>query len=125
MSVQTEFKKERACETTTSDLPHPCRYSSSHSTACRSRWLVGSSSSSTCGFCHMICAKAIRLFCPPESVPIFCSASGPPMPIVPRCFLISRGGVPGYMARKESRADLPRSSWSTWCCVKRPMRSRP
>ena len=47
--MQTEFKKERACETTTSDLPHPCRYSSSHSTACRSRWLVGSSSSSTSG----------------------------------------------------------------------------
>lgn len=51
----------------------------------------------------MICAKAMRLFCPPDNVPIFCSASGPPMPIVPRCLRISSGGVPGYIWSGSSR----------------------
>ena len=53
----------------------------------------------------MICAKAMRLFCPPDNVPIFCSASGPPMPIVPRCLRISSGGVPGYIWSGSSRSS--------------------
>mmetsp|Transcript_36580 Transcript_36580/g.82838 ORF Transcript_36580/g.82838 Transcript_36580/m.82838 type:complete len:97 (-) Transcript_36580:521-811(-) len=82
----------------------------SASTASRSRWLVGSSSSSTWGSCHMIWAKATRDFCPPESVRIFCSARLPPRPILPRWDRISSGLALGYCFANASSGVRSSSS---------------
>mmetsp|Transcript_50603 Transcript_50603/g.108081 ORF Transcript_50603/g.108081 Transcript_50603/m.108081 type:complete len:137 (+) Transcript_50603:351-761(+) len=95
-SSQMELTRCSSCEMTS--IPPSKERSAwmSASTASRSRWLVGSSSSSRCGFCHMTCAKATRDFCPPESVLIRCSAMLPPRPIPPRCARISSGLALGY-----------------------------
>mmetsp|Transcript_47354 Transcript_47354/g.108958 ORF Transcript_47354/g.108958 Transcript_47354/m.108958 type:complete len:414 (+) Transcript_47354:1113-2354(+) len=45
---------------------HDCRYSSSHSTACKSKWLVGSSSSNTSGLMKSARASDTRMRQPPE-----------------------------------------------------------
>ena len=45
--------------------------------AARSRWLVGSSSSSTSGSAASACASATRFFQPPDSEPISASAGSP------------------------------------------------
>mmetsp|Transcript_2211 Transcript_2211/g.5680 ORF Transcript_2211/g.5680 Transcript_2211/m.5680 type:complete len:394 (+) Transcript_2211:948-2129(+) len=82
MSVTTALRNARACETTMSVLSHSCRYSSSHITACRSRWFVGSSSSSTSGEMKSARASATRMRQPPEKEEVVrcCMAVSKPRP---------------------------------------------
>mmetsp|Transcript_11349 Transcript_11349/g.47416 ORF Transcript_11349/g.47416 Transcript_11349/m.47416 type:complete len:339 (+) Transcript_11349:197-1213(+) len=68
MSVVIVLRKSRSCDTTTSVFFHVCRYSSSHSTARRSRWLVGSSSSSSVGWMKSARARLMRMRQPPEKL---------------------------------------------------------
>mmetsp|Transcript_25121 Transcript_25121/g.73587 ORF Transcript_25121/g.73587 Transcript_25121/m.73587 type:complete len:177 (-) Transcript_25121:459-989(-) len=124
MSVATQLRKCWSCETMRHVSFDSARCSCSQITASRSRWLVGSSSSSRCGRCHMICAKATLDFWPPDSVDIFWSAVLPPRPIDPRWARISSGLAAGNCLWNASSAVRERSSWSTWCWLNRPMRSR-
>mmetsp|Transcript_3192 Transcript_3192/g.11555 ORF Transcript_3192/g.11555 Transcript_3192/m.11555 type:complete len:151 (-) Transcript_3192:1123-1575(-) len=92
----------------------------------RSRWLVGSSRHTRCGFVHVICANATRLFCPPDSVPIFCSARSPLMPNLPRCDRTASRLADGPNLCSMCSTGLRcRSSCATWCCVKTAVRRRP
>mmetsp|Transcript_6209 Transcript_6209/g.19205 ORF Transcript_6209/g.19205 Transcript_6209/m.19205 type:complete len:100 (-) Transcript_6209:675-974(-) len=68
MSVHTQLRNSLACDTTSRVFGHLTRYSSSHSTACRSRWLVGSSRSSRSGSTNSARARATRMRHPPENV---------------------------------------------------------
>mmetsp|Transcript_2698 Transcript_2698/g.5702 ORF Transcript_2698/g.5702 Transcript_2698/m.5702 type:complete len:249 (+) Transcript_2698:1805-2551(+) len=77
MSVQTVVRKSRSCETTTSVCFHFCKYPSSQMTACRSRWLVGSSSSKSRGLRKSARASEMRIRQPPEKDDVghfFCSS---------------------------------------------------
>mmetsp|Transcript_25706 Transcript_25706/g.56008 ORF Transcript_25706/g.56008 Transcript_25706/m.56008 type:complete len:205 (+) Transcript_25706:1083-1697(+) len=82
MSVVTVLRKSRSCDTTTRVFFQRVRYSSSHSTARRSRWLVGSSSSSRVGWMYRARAREMRMRQPPlnDCVARFCMASVNPRP---------------------------------------------
>mmetsp|Transcript_5711 Transcript_5711/g.14917 ORF Transcript_5711/g.14917 Transcript_5711/m.14917 type:complete len:277 (+) Transcript_5711:445-1275(+) len=97
--------------------------SMSTSMVSRSRWFVGSSSTTRCGGSHASSQKATRLFCPPESVRILRKAPPSTMPNVASFARASRSLVPGNLCRMCSSADLLRSSWSTWCCAKQTTRA--
>mmetsp|Transcript_16882 Transcript_16882/g.55286 ORF Transcript_16882/g.55286 Transcript_16882/m.55286 type:complete len:94 (+) Transcript_16882:958-1239(+) len=58
--------KKRSCDTMSTVPSNCCSASSSTSLAAMSRWLVGSSSRSTCGRTVEIAAKATRAFWPPD-----------------------------------------------------------
>mmetsp|Transcript_25725 Transcript_25725/g.43116 ORF Transcript_25725/g.43116 Transcript_25725/m.43116 type:complete len:105 (+) Transcript_25725:1510-1824(+) len=85
MSVHTSLRKVRSCDTTTRvRSPQSCEsLSSSHITASRSRWFVGSSSSSTSGSWNSACASATRMRQPPDSdatgVSIICGENCSPL----------------------------------------------
>mmetsp|Transcript_37695 Transcript_37695/g.118594 ORF Transcript_37695/g.118594 Transcript_37695/m.118594 type:complete len:91 (-) Transcript_37695:156-428(-) len=66
MSVATQLRKCWSCETMRHVSFDSARCSCSQITASRSRWLVGSSSRSTCGRTVEIAAKATRAFWPPD-----------------------------------------------------------
>mmetsp|Transcript_24843 Transcript_24843/g.64478 ORF Transcript_24843/g.64478 Transcript_24843/m.64478 type:complete len:220 (+) Transcript_24843:827-1486(+) len=68
MSVQTPLRNERSWLTTTSVFsPQSSRCLPSHSTASRSRWLVGSSRKSTSGSWNSAAAMETRMRQPPLS----------------------------------------------------------
>ena len=54
---------------------------------CMSRWLVGSSSSRTCGFDSEMAVNTTRAFCPPDSLQIGCRWWCPARPNLPSCAL--------------------------------------
>ena len=68
MRVATLSRNERSCVTVTMLPLKSHSRPSSHSMLSRSRWLVGSSSSSTSGAATSACASATRFLLPPESV---------------------------------------------------------
>mmetsp|Transcript_10802 Transcript_10802/g.27305 ORF Transcript_10802/g.27305 Transcript_10802/m.27305 type:complete len:183 (-) Transcript_10802:172-720(-) len=91
------------------------------STVSKSRWFVGSSSSSMCGRVYVIMASATRLFWPPDSDFTGWTCSLPVMPREERCPRILGIGSLGWCSLKISSADLLYCSCSTWCWLKRPM----
>ncbi len=60
------------CETKTRHLLYVLRYSSSHTQASRSRWLVGSSSSSRVGAANSALARATLILHPPAGTAHSC-----------------------------------------------------
>mmetsp|Transcript_25198 Transcript_25198/g.82700 ORF Transcript_25198/g.82700 Transcript_25198/m.82700 type:complete len:321 (+) Transcript_25198:3162-4124(+) len=82
MSVQTVSRKSRSWLTTTSVFFQRCKYSSSHSTARRSRWLVGSSKRRSVGAIKRARASEMRMRHPPEKLSVvrFCIAGVKPKP---------------------------------------------
>mmetsp|Transcript_4874 Transcript_4874/g.11041 ORF Transcript_4874/g.11041 Transcript_4874/m.11041 type:complete len:84 (+) Transcript_4874:1092-1343(+) len=66
ISVQTPFMKSSECEVRIMDIGYCARYSSSQTHAPRSRWFVGSSSTSNVGFLKRACARATRMRQPPD-----------------------------------------------------------
>mmetsp|Transcript_4268 Transcript_4268/g.13528 ORF Transcript_4268/g.13528 Transcript_4268/m.13528 type:complete len:186 (+) Transcript_4268:330-887(+) len=84
MSVATELRKARSCDTTTS-VPwnaSDVKYSSRYTTAARSRWLVGSSSRRICGSTNNAQAMATRRRQPPDKLEVgwFCMSESKPRP---------------------------------------------
>mmetsp|Transcript_23420 Transcript_23420/g.69517 ORF Transcript_23420/g.69517 Transcript_23420/m.69517 type:complete len:235 (-) Transcript_23420:233-937(-) len=73
--------KKRSCDTMSTVPSNCCSASSSTSLAAMSRWLVGSSSSSTCGSCSSALPSPIRIFHPPEKAVTGSSASDGENPI--------------------------------------------
>mmetsp|Transcript_10863 Transcript_10863/g.47046 ORF Transcript_10863/g.47046 Transcript_10863/m.47046 type:complete len:370 (-) Transcript_10863:303-1412(-) len=67
ISVVTELRKSRSCDTTSRVFFHRVRYSSSQITALRSRWLVGSSRSRHVGSMNRALAREMRMRQPPEN----------------------------------------------------------
>ena len=70
MRVTTASRKKRSCETRMTACGYALRYSSSQLRASRSRWLVGSSSSSRFGWPSSSLASAMRICQPPENVSV-------------------------------------------------------
>mmetsp|Transcript_18986 Transcript_18986/g.32472 ORF Transcript_18986/g.32472 Transcript_18986/m.32472 type:complete len:103 (-) Transcript_18986:1129-1437(-) len=68
MSVHTTLRNSLAWLTIMSVFGHLTRYSSSQSTACKSKWFVGSSSSSKSGSTKSARASATRMRHPPLNV---------------------------------------------------------
>mmetsp|Transcript_26940 Transcript_26940/g.62810 ORF Transcript_26940/g.62810 Transcript_26940/m.62810 type:complete len:122 (+) Transcript_26940:1243-1608(+) len=66
MLVHTPFKKSSECEVKRRVLGYLERYSSSHTHAPRSKWLVGSSKMSSIGSTKSACARATRMRQPPD-----------------------------------------------------------
>mmetsp|Transcript_32749 Transcript_32749/g.83669 ORF Transcript_32749/g.83669 Transcript_32749/m.83669 type:complete len:104 (-) Transcript_32749:711-1022(-) len=64
--VHTPSRKSSLCEIMMRHLSYVLRYSSSHTHASRSRWLVGSSSSSKVGRTNSARASATRMRHPPD-----------------------------------------------------------
>mmetsp|Transcript_28339 Transcript_28339/g.72856 ORF Transcript_28339/g.72856 Transcript_28339/m.72856 type:complete len:209 (+) Transcript_28339:482-1108(+) len=100
--------------------------SMSESMLSMSRWLVGSSRSSTCGLDHVALQNATRLFCPPDSVRMRCVCHCPDIPNRPMRRRTSSGVMVGSAMRPcSSRCSSglwSRLSWSMWCCVKQATR---
>jgi hypothetical protein len=89
MSVVTELKKSRSCDTTNSVFFHRIKYSSSQITARKSRWFVGSSSNKHVGSMNSARAKEMRMRQPPENdLVVLCmlNRSGPDV-----CFGLRHG----------------------------------
>src|SRR5258707_200802 len=70
MRVTTASRKKRSCETRMTACGYAFRYSSSQLRASRSRWFVGSSSSSRLGWPRSSLASAIRICQPPENISV-------------------------------------------------------
>jgi hypothetical protein len=70
MRVHTASRKARSCVISTTLPGKPRSSSSSQAIESRSRWLVGSSSSSTSGTATSERASATRFFMPPDSSPM-------------------------------------------------------
>ena len=64
--VAVDSRNQRSCDTITTAAARSVMARSSHSMASRSRWLVGSSSSSTCGRPAMARARDARVSSPPD-----------------------------------------------------------
>ena len=75
MWVTQASRKSRSCETSSSVPAIAREPSSSHSTASRSRWLVGSSSSSRSERAISACARLRRMRQPPEKLATGCARS--------------------------------------------------
>mmetsp|Transcript_12971 Transcript_12971/g.24531 ORF Transcript_12971/g.24531 Transcript_12971/m.24531 type:complete len:109 (-) Transcript_12971:563-889(-) len=76
MFVQTPFMKSSECEVKRSVLGYRDKYSSSQTQAPKSKWLVGSSRSSSIGSTKSACASATRIRQPPDmSLVAFCIMS--------------------------------------------------
>mmetsp|Transcript_868 Transcript_868/g.2184 ORF Transcript_868/g.2184 Transcript_868/m.2184 type:complete len:197 (-) Transcript_868:194-784(-) len=87
-----------------------------------SRWLVGSSITSRCGFRHSAMARLTRNFWPPESVRMsWCGSTSPERPKCPRCCRICSScrlePSPGKRSSASLSGDRSPSSASRWCCA--------
>jgi hypothetical protein len=84
ISVATASRNAMSCDTTTSIVSFNCvvKYQVNHTTAFKSQWFVGSSSSSTLGFAKSAHANASLLRHPPDScdATFCCAAASKPMP---------------------------------------------
>mmetsp|Transcript_37356 Transcript_37356/g.92382 ORF Transcript_37356/g.92382 Transcript_37356/m.92382 type:complete len:256 (-) Transcript_37356:1736-2503(-) len=67
VAVVVSLRKPRSWLTITTVFSQRCRNSSSHVSACTSRWFVGSSSSSRSGVMNSACAREMRMRHPPEN----------------------------------------------------------
>ena len=86
VAVVVSFRNPRSCETITTVFSHRCKNSSSHVSACTSRWLVGSSRRSRSGFMNSACAREMRMRHPPENSFVafaWSLASNPKPPRIP------------------------------------------
>ena len=81
MRVAMLSKKRRSWVMTMRMPEKPRSRFSSQIIASMSRWLVGSSSSNTSGFCTHAWARATRFFCPPDRLPMR-SFSGSPSSLI-------------------------------------------
>mmetsp|Transcript_61432 Transcript_61432/g.164334 ORF Transcript_61432/g.164334 Transcript_61432/m.164334 type:complete len:155 (-) Transcript_61432:1070-1534(-) len=93
-----------------------------------SRWLVGSSMISRCGFSHIARARLTRNFWPPESVLInWKGRTSPERPKCPKCCRIRSSceldPSPGYLSRANFRGLESPSNSSRWCCAMYWMRA--
>ena len=66
MFVQTVSMKSCECEVMTKIWLYIDRYASSHTTASKSKWFVGSSRSNKCGLTNSARARATRILHPPD-----------------------------------------------------------
>mmetsp|Transcript_36510 Transcript_36510/g.79158 ORF Transcript_36510/g.79158 Transcript_36510/m.79158 type:complete len:278 (-) Transcript_36510:194-1027(-) len=112
-----------SCETRTTQPSKRLMPWISASTASMSRWLLGSSSSSTCGRLKVTRANATRLFCPPDSLYMRCMASSLGTPKEDRWLRIFSSGQSGNSCSRHSSGQSARSRPSTWCCENVAMRT--
>mmetsp|Transcript_5424 Transcript_5424/g.10350 ORF Transcript_5424/g.10350 Transcript_5424/m.10350 type:complete len:319 (-) Transcript_5424:205-1161(-) len=114
MSVHTVSRKSLSCDTTMSVFFQRCRYSSSQSTARRSRWLVGSSSSSSVGWMKSARASEMRMRQPPEKVLVVlvCIVGVKPKP----CRILdARASAPSaFLAFSSSYTSTSRACAASW-----------
>mmetsp|Transcript_46634 Transcript_46634/g.148918 ORF Transcript_46634/g.148918 Transcript_46634/m.148918 type:complete len:197 (+) Transcript_46634:113-703(+) len=93
-----------------------------------SKWLVGSSMISRCGFLYMAMARLTRNFCPPESVLMsWFGSTSPESPKCPRCWRIRSScefePSPGKRSSASCSGRESPSSDSRWCCAMYSMRA--
>ena len=116
---QTVRSSARSCDTSTRLPSNPASARVSAWRISRSRWLVGSSSSSRFGRRRTISASARRDFSPPENGPTGASAISPRKSKPPRKLRRSCSRACGSRPQRDARAATPpRRSCSSWCCAK-------
>ena len=111
----------RSWETTRTAPENSCRAMVKARRISRSRWLVGSSSSSRLGFCQAISARARRAFSPPEKFNTGSSTRTPRKSKPPRKSLRVCSRSPGAIRCRCSNGLACGSSESSWCWAKYPM----
>mmetsp|Transcript_27665 Transcript_27665/g.65357 ORF Transcript_27665/g.65357 Transcript_27665/m.65357 type:complete len:221 (+) Transcript_27665:611-1273(+) len=126
--LQTALMSETLCVITMTPPLNSLRAVTSASTVSRSRWLVGSSSSSRCVRLRPSSTKTTRDFWPPDSVWMSCSWCCPSRPKRPRALRTSWYLISGKVCiRKDtgvSFSPLARrtslASWSQECWLYTP-----
>src|SRR5690606_31178506 len=108
----------RSCETSTIAPSKSESASASASRMSRSRWLVGSSGSSTLGCFQAISASARRARSPPEKPSMLSNARSPGKYHLPRKSRKAWVGASGESSRRWSIGELPALSDSTVCWAK-------
>ena len=113
----------RSCETSSTAPGKRASQVSSHSVASRSRWLVGSSSSSRSGAANSAVARATRMRQPPEnsSTGRACAASSKPRPA--RMAAARAGAASAPIARRRSWISASRMGGAVSASVSRARRS--
>ncbi len=116
MRVASSDTNQRSWDTNSTVPGYARRAATSAWMASMSRWLVGSSSTSTLGRSAASRAKISRAASPPDSVPMRLSTSSPENSTRPRALRTNVVGCPGYAAHTVSSAvaagSVKVSRWS-------------